>query len=188
MTQRIRLAVILPLLLVISLLSACGFQLRGKMDIASEVSQLAVAGNDRIFVRDLTRALSNNGIQVTDLAAYRLRVLSVNQETGNQSSSSSGNYERLITLKVTYQLETHDGLLLFAPVELTNERYINQNPNQSNAAQSEIDINFKELRQDMIYNTVRRTASIPGAKLEAETHRVREVRRIELERAAELEQ
>ena len=185
MTQSIRLAAILPLLLIISLLTACGFHLRGNLDIASEVSRIAVSGNDRTYIRDLTRALDQNGIQVTELAPYRLRVLDIRQETFEQNRSATGNYENKLTLRVIYQLETADGLPLFTPVTLNAERYITQNQNQNNAAQSETDLAFRELRQEVIYNTVRRTAGISGAALEAEVKRAREAQRLEQERKAE---
>ncbi len=187
MTQSIRLAAILPLLLIISLLTACGFHLRGNLDIASEVSQIAVSGNDRTYIHDLTRSLNKNGIQVTELAPYRLRVLDLRQETFAQNRSATGSYESRLTLRVLYQLETADGLRLFSPVEMNAERYITQNQNQSNAAQSEIDLTFKELRQEMIYNTVRRTAGISGAMLEAEVERALAAQSLELEREAEAE-
>ena len=187
MTQSIRLASILPLLLIISLLTACGFHLRGNLDIASEVSQIAVSGNDRAYIRDLSRSLNKNGIQVTELAPYRLNVLEIQEESTGQNRSATGNYERRLTLRVIYQLQTADGLLLYSPVEMNAERYITQHQNQSNAAQSEIDLTFKEMRQEMIYNTVRRTAGISGARLEAEVERARKVRKLELEREAEAE-
>ena len=187
MTQSIRLAARLPLLLIISLLTACGFHLRGNLDIASEVSQIAVSGSDRTYIRDLSRSLNKNGIQVSELAPYLLKVLDIRQESSGQNRSATGSYERRLTLRVIYQLETADGLPLYSPVEMNAERYITQNQNQSNAAQSEIDLTFKEMRQEMIYNTVRRTAGISGVKLEAEVERAREAHRLELEREAEAE-
>ena len=187
MTPSIRLAAILPLLLITSLLTACGFHLRGNLDIASEVSRIAVSGSDRGYIRDLTHSLNQSGIQVTELAPYRLRILDIRQETSGQNRSATGNYERRLTLRVIYQLETDDGLPLFTPVELTSERYISLDQNQSNAAQSETDLTFRELRQEMIYNTVRRTAGISGERLEAEVERARKAHQLELERAAELE-
>ena len=187
MTPSIRLAAILPLLLIISLLTACGFQLRGNLDIASEVSRIAVSGTDRGYIRDLIRSLNKNGIQVTELAPYHLRILDIQQETSEQNYSATGVFERQLTLNVTYQLETDDGLPLYTPVEMSNERNITLNQNQSNAAQTEIDLTFKEMRRDMIYNTVRRIAGISGAKLEAEVDRVRSAYQLELQRAAEAE-
>lgn len=185
MTPSIRLAAILPLLLITSLLTACGFHLRGSLDIASEVSRIAVSGNDRSYIRDLTHSLNKNGIQVTEQAPYRLRILEIEQQSSAQNRSATGVYEQRLTLRITYLLETDDGLPLFSPVEMSSERYLSLNQNQSNAARSETDLTFREMRQDMIYNTVRRTAGISGAKLKAEAERARKAHQLEQIKAAE---
>ncbi|MCW7554398.1 hypothetical protein NX722_17580 [Endozoicomonas gorgoniicola] len=178
---------ILPLLLITSLLTACGFQLRGQMDIASELSELSVTGSDRTFVRDLRRALSLTGISINDDAPYHLVVTRIKQDTGQRTHSSAGSYEQLLTLKVTYQLETSDGLKLFTPMELSNERYFTRNQNQSNASSNEERIIFNELRQDIINTTVRRVAAMSGASLQQEAERVRKIRKKEQEALEALE-
>lgn len=184
MTQRIRLATIIPLLLMVSLLTACGFQLRGKLDLKSDLSRIAITGDDAQYVRDLTKAFNNNGINVTDTAAYRLRILKVERQTGNQTQPTAGRYEQELTLTATYQLETSDGLILFNPTPLGNSRYISYDQNQSNAAQSEEHIAYKELAQELIYTTVRRVAGISQERLEAEVARARKVRQMEFEQNA----
>ena len=181
MTQRIRLATVIPLLLMTSLLTACGFQLRGQMALNSDLTRIAVSGSDIQYVRDLSKALNNNGITVTDTAAYRLRLLRVERKTGKQTQPTAGRYERQLTLTVTYQLETNDGLALFSPVPLSNSRYISYDQNQVNAAESEENIAYKELTQEMIYTTVRRVAGISQVKLETEVARARKVQQMELE-------
>ena len=172
---------ILPLLLITSLLTACGFQLRGQMDIASELSELSVTGPDRVFVRELRKALSLTGISINDDAPYHLVVTRIKQDTGQRTHSSAGSYEQLLTLKVTYQLETDDGLKLFTPMELSNERYFTRNQNQSNASSNEERIIFNELRQDIINTTVRRVAAMSGDSLRQEAERVRKIRKKEQE-------
>ena len=172
---------ILPLLLITSLLTACGFQLRGQMDIASELSELSVTGPDRVFVRELRKALSLTGISINDNAPYHLVVTRIKQDTGQRTHSSAGSYEQLLTLKVTYQLETDDGLKLFTPMELSNERYFTRNQNQSNASSNEERIIFNELRQDIINTTVRRVAAMSGDSLRQEAERVRKIRKKEQE-------
>lgn len=181
MIRRLHKNSLLPLLLITSLLSACGFQLRGQADIASDLAQLSVTGSDLSFTRDLRRALSNTGIEIRDDAPYRLRLVSLDQDSGQRSRSSAGSYERLLTLTATYQLETNDGLLLFDPMTLGNERYVTQDQNQTNAAQNEERIIFHELRQDLIMTTVRRVAGISGESLRQETERARKVRQMEIE-------
>ncbi len=183
----IRQIAILPLLLLISLLTACGFQLRGQLDIASEVSQLAISGGDLSYVRQLSQALQNNGIEISDNAPYRLQVLDVTQDSDNQARATAGYNEHLLSLKITYRLETADGLQLFEPFKLSSERYITLDQNQVNAGFSEEDINFKELKQDLINTTVRRIGGISGDKLREEEARVRKIRQMKQEKTAETE-
>lgn len=181
MTRSFRTGAILPLILLTSLLTACGFQLRGKIDVASEIAQLSVSGSDIAFVRDLRNALSFAGIEIVDGAHYHLQLIRIEQKTKDTSQGSAGRYERLLTLKATYQLQTEDGLKLFGPIELTNERYMFLDQNQTNAAQNEQNIIYKELRQDLIMTTVRRVAGISSAALTKEEERARKVREMERE-------
>ena len=180
MTQSIRPATIIPLLLMVSLLTACGFQLRGKMDLKSDLVRIALTGSNTQYVRDLSNVLNDNGITVTDTAAYRLHILKLERKTSNQTQPTAGRYERQLTLTVVYQLETSDGLALFAPIPLNNSRYISYDQNQTNAAQSEEDIAYKELAQELIYTTVRRIAGLSQVKLEGEISRARKVQQMEL--------
>ncbi|MGI9277776.1 MAG: hypothetical protein ACR2PT_23370 [Endozoicomonas sp.] len=181
MTRRFRPGTILPLILVTSLLTACGFQLRGKMDIASEIAQLAVSGSDLTYVRDLRRALTGTGIEVTDSAPYKLRLINLERVSGERNLGSAGHYEQLLTLNASYQIETSDGLPLFSVIQLTSERSVSQDRNQANAARNEENIIFNELRQELIMNTVRRIASLSGEALRREEERARKVRQMEQE-------
>ena len=168
-------------LLITSLLTACGFQLRGQTDIASDLAQLSVTGDDLSFARDLRKALSDTGIEIRDDAPYRLKLVALAQDAGQHSRSSAGSYESLLTLTVTYQLETDDGLKLFDSMQLSNERYVTRDQNQTNAARNEERIIFRELRQDLIMTTVRRVAGISGESLRQETERARKVHQMEIE-------
>ncbi|OED50697.1 hypothetical protein ACH42_00790 [Endozoicomonas sp. (ex Bugula neritina AB1)] len=185
MTQRIRLATIIPLLLVVSFLTACGFQLRGKLELNSDLTRITVTGTDIPYVRELSEALNNNGITVTDTAEYRLRILSVDREIDEQTQPTAGRYERQLTFATVYQLELSDGLSLFDPVELSNSRYISYDQDQVNAAESEEKITYKELSQELIYTTIRRIAGISQIKLETEVARARKVQQMELEQNSE---
>ncbi|MGB1271439.1 MAG: hypothetical protein ACPG5T_05145, partial [Endozoicomonas sp.] len=181
MTQRIRPAALFLLLTLSSLLTACGYHLRGKMEVPTELAQLAVSGGNHDIVHLLSRSLESTGIRITNIAPYRLRILDARQNNGQQTQASSGYYEKRLSMSILYQLETADGLPLYQPVELNRERNMTWNQNQANAGESEERIIFKELRQELIATTVRRVASISSDALEAEAERAREVQRLEQE-------
>ncbi|WP_330925768.1 hypothetical protein [Candidatus Sororendozoicomonas aggregata] len=174
MTYCLRQGVVLTLLFTISLLSACGFHLRGRVDINSELKTLSISGSHQHYTRELTRALQVGGITVSDSAPYTVNVIKVDEQTGDQNLLSAGRSEQQLTLKVTYQLETRDKLPLFNPVTLETMRFISLGQNQSNAAQSEKQLTFEELRQILIIQNVQRIANISKRELKAEEDRVRE--------------
>ena len=60
-----------PLLVLIglSLLSGCGFKLRGSYQLSTALSQLSIEGGKRELVERLTGILMDNGITVTDAGA-----------------------------------------------------------------------------------------------------------------------
>ena len=60
-----------PLLVLIglSLLSGCGFKLRGSYQLSTALSQLSIEGGKRELVERLTRILMDNGITVVDAGA-----------------------------------------------------------------------------------------------------------------------
>ncbi len=182
MKNPFRLGSILTLLVTVTLLTACGFHLRGTMDINSDIARLAVAGDDPAYIQQLTRALTNSGIEVTDSAPYRLRVLQVKKDTGKQSHASVGFYERLLKLSIRYRLETQDNLKLFEPVEFSAERYVSQDKNLTNAAQSEQSLVFQELGQELLFRTINQVTAIPGEKLRNEEARVRKIQAMEQEK------
>lgn len=183
MTQRIRPAALFLLLTLSSLLTACGFHLRGQMEVPSELAQLAVSGGNPDIVRLLSRSLESTGIRITNIAPYRLHILDAQQNNGQQTQASAGYYEKRLSMSIVYQLETADHLPLYQPIELSRERYMTWNQNQANAGESEERIIFRELRQELIATTVRRVASISSEALEAEAERAREIQRLELKQA-----
>ena len=165
----------LPLLLAISLLTACGFHLRGQMDINSELANVSVVGNDTGYVRQLTRTLNNAGFHVIPDAPYKINILSVDQKVGERTHSTAGFHEKLLQLKVTYQLATDDNLPLFEPVELTAERYVSEDENLINASASENKLVYEELREDLLFRMMNTLAAMPTDKLQQEVERARKV-------------
>lgn len=161
----------LTLLFAISLLTACGFQLRGHHEINNELTALSVVGRDTGYVRDLTRALESYGIKVEPDAPYRIDILDVAKEVLERTHSSVDGYEVLLQLKVVYQLETRDGLRLFTPTTLTAKRYVSQDANLVNASIAENSQNYRELNNDLLFRIINRVTSIPHEQMQQEIER-----------------
>lgn len=173
MTIRQNFRALVSLFFLTSLLTACGFHLRGKIDVASEISHLSVSGNNIPYIRALKAALGSAGISISPDADYQLNLISLEKNSGRLTSASAGRYERTLTIKASYQLQTRDGIKLFAPIELSNERYMYMDKNQLNAAQSEENYLFKQLERELISTTVRRVAGISSDALIKEETRAR---------------
>lgn len=172
MTYTFRSANMLALLLFTSLLTACGFHLRGTMSGDSEIRQLSVVGNDPVYIRHLSRALERSGIAISDRAQWRIHIISVERDVTQQTVATAGTFEQRIVMSVTYQLQTSSGLPLFSPVQLTRERYLTQNQDTPNATESEQSIILSELRQELIATTLGRIHSLSKAELTGEAERV----------------
>ncbi|WP_299725856.1 hypothetical protein [uncultured Endozoicomonas sp.] len=167
------------LLLMTSLLTACGFQLRGQMNATGDLKQIAIAGEngggESVFSRYLSRAMENSGIDVSADAPYKIHLLEVEQRSEQENVAIADRYEQKINFSVTYQLETMSGLPLFAPVKLNRERYLTLNENTTNASDSEQAVVFNELRQELIAATLMRISSLNKADVEAEVQRMRNI-------------
>ncbi|MDP0588640.1 MAG: hypothetical protein QS748_05365 [Candidatus Endonucleobacter bathymodioli] len=169
----LRLGTSLPLLCVISLFTACGFHLRGKINVNSEIGILAISGSDQIFIRQLAKALSDTGIQIAESAPIRIKIIQLQKSAGERIHGSVGYYQKLLKENILYQIETEDNLPIFSPVEVAVERHVSQDQDLTNAAQSEESITYKELRQDLIFRMVNAVTSISVEKFKEEEIRVR---------------
>ncbi len=166
---------ILTIVLLTSLLTACGFHLRGQVvggNNNSGVKALAVFGGSAAYLRDLSRAIKQNGINVTEQAPWQLRVLHLEEETDRQTTARAS--EQRVALKVVYQLQTSEGLALFAPVTLTKERFLNKHEETTNAREAEQKIDLAELRQELITETLRRLSRLSDADLIKEAKEARQ--------------
>ncbi len=173
MTNTFRSVSMLTLLLLTSLLTACGFHLRGEMGTSSDPKQLSVSGNDPIYIRYLSRAMERSGIDISIKAPWRINVIRVERDVDQMTVASAGYFEQRIAMSVVYQLETSSGLSLFGPVELTRERHLTQNQDTPNASESEQAIILSELRQELIATTLRKIHSLSETELTAEAEKAR---------------
>lgn len=172
MTYPLRSASIMALVLVTSLVAACGFHLRGAITSNSDIRQLAVSGQDTDFIRYFSRALERGGVSVSELAPWRVNILQVERSARQQGVAVGGIFEQRVAISVTYQLQTADDLPLFSAVTVTRERFVTQDENTPNAAESEQTIIFSELREELIAAMLRQVFSHSEAQLVSEAEKV----------------
>ena len=155
--------------------TACGFHLRGTVDIASDLESLSIQSPDREFQRLLTTTLEQTGITVHSQAPYQITVLDLNRKQ-QVASTSGGNivtdYDVIATLK--WQLENAEGLKLTLPRELQQSSTFQRYENQYNASQRELDTIWKDLQQNLATALTRQLAAMSNEQLAELTKKARE--------------
>lgn len=163
----------LAFVLSLSLLSACGFQLRGTAHIDEALQIMSVSGADRSYVDALARALENSGVAINASAPYQIDVLAVNRDTAQQTQAVGQMFEQDATLRVTYQLVTNTGLALFTPMQLQRTRTLTLSQATPNISSAEQNIVFAELQDELIAATLRYLQSLSQQRLDIELARAK---------------
>lgn len=110
---------------LISLLSACGWHLRGQANIppALRILHVEMSAADFTTQKLLTNALKNNNVTLTEDAEYQLRIVSVDSDKRTLSVSSSAKaseYELIETL--VFNMRNAEGQAVTADMEIKSYR------------------------------------------------------------------
>ncbi|WP_163835452.1 LPS-assembly lipoprotein LptE [Spartinivicinus ruber] len=152
-----------------TLVTGCGFQLRGLVEVAPLLSTLKVSTPDNFsqFSRKLVRSLESNNINISDQAPYTLKVLK--HERDRKVASFAGNAqaaEYRVRLSSQYQLENRNGLVIIGPFKANSERVFLHEPNNAAASASEERLITEELDKDIIRQIQQRLAALSNADIE----------------------
>ncbi|WP_196221497.1 LPS-assembly lipoprotein LptE [Sansalvadorimonas verongulae] len=150
------------------MITACGFQLRGTMNVASEIQKLSLQVSDRAFQRTLSESLKQAGITVTSNAPYQIHITSLEHEEATVTTSGGGivtDYD--VTGSLSWQLISNDGLILIPDTLLQQHGTYQRHNNQYNASQSEASDTWNEIQRNLAANLTRRVASLSQEELTA---------------------
>ena len=159
---------IASLLLLALTLSACGFHLRGQMNLPPEMARTHVegVGAHSDLGRDLRRLLEGGGVQVVDSAEQATAILDIiNNRASRRVLSVQGGgkvQEYELVQQLVFSVRTTDGRVLLPPqqLELTREYLFDRNdPLASNSLQGEI---RDEMRRDIVQLLMRRLQALGG--------------------------
>jgi len=148
------------LILILLLVSGCGFHLRGSVTLSADMQILHLESSvgESDILQELRRALNSGNVEVVDSpqpGVYSLglgqeeieeRVLSVN------SNARAGEYELSISIPV--QLRSGQ-VLVFGPEILTIEKVYLADPNNAVAKQEEREIMEEEIRSELAIQILR---------------------------------
>jgi LPS-assembly lipoprotein len=146
--------------LLISLISACGFHLRGTVDLPAGIEPFYIGSgntNDVIYI-ELNNIFNANGLSLTEdpgEANYQLIITTQKPDRRSTAVGIDGRIAEYQLLETaTYKLKDKKGRIASGPIEITERRTLQNNPNQVISTESE----EKLLRTEMKRNLARKMA------------------------------
>lgn len=149
------------ILLTTLLLTACGWHLRGTIDLPANLNSIYVASNDSYSTlsRDLGKAITGNGIALAKSpkeADFTITLLDEREK--RRAVSLGGNAlaaEYEITVEADYRIERRDALALSQETARAARSY-DYNRNEVLGKNEEENIIREELRGELIQHILRR--------------------------------
>ena len=150
-----------------AVLAACGFELRKAPDMAFRTLYTNLPDRSE-FGQLLKRNLkANNQLEIiTDAreierAEVVLELLQELQEKVILSKSSTGTVrEYVLRFRIRFKLRTRDGFELIPDTELVQEREISFSETAALSKESEEQLLYKDMRNDLVQQVLRRLASV----------------------------
>lgn len=156
---------IIALILMTACISACGWHIRGSVDMPKQLSNLYVTATDSkgALVTELRQLLKTNRIKMVEKSAdanYSLYILDENKDrrtAGVGGDELSSAYE--ITLKVNYEihLKNNNQVVKGNAISIRNFNY---NTAAINSATQEELLLDQEMRRDVAQQILRRLSSV----------------------------
>jgi LPS-assembly lipoprotein len=148
----------------VALLAACGWHLRGSVDLPKELSPVFIAGGGTVG-RSLDTRLSSSGVPMTSspaTAGMRIDILSQTRRSRVVAVDENGKalaYELLY--RVRFAVSDGQGRELIAPQELRLERTFDDNPDVSVLGKSlEEGIIYQDLADDIADQVILRLRAL----------------------------
>ena len=151
------------ILLSLTLLSSCGFKLRGNFEMPASMSQVVVDGGDRELVDQLKELLVKSGSTVMDkgaeVATINITKSEFNREvltTGSDGIATSYNFRYLVDFNVT----DADGTVLQEPVSLNQIRNLTYEAGNELAVEEEELFLKEEMEKELSLQIMRRLSRL----------------------------
>ncbi|MBS0453382.1 MAG: hypothetical protein JSS14_18975 [Proteobacteria bacterium] len=145
-------------------LAGCGFKLRQAPEFA--FTSIAMPTNTA-YLAQLKRAIDVTGkLKVLPMAEWEKAdaVFDVLSETRDQlvlSTNSAGQVREMqLFLRVRFKLRSPQGKELIAPSEMTQSRDITYNETAALAKESETQLLYRDMTNDIVQQTLRRLAAV----------------------------
>lgn len=155
------------MLMLMTMLCACGFQLRGSTKLPFKSIYMTFADNSPLGV-ELKRHIRTRGdtivMPTAEGAQAILEVLSQTQEKVILTLNSAGRAsEYILYSKLTFRVRDAQQKELLAPTTITLKRDISYNISQELSKTAEEALLYRDMQTDMVQQILRRLAAIKYA-------------------------
>lgn len=149
----------IPLVLTL-LLSACGFHLRGMINVPKWLNNVAIVvkNNDKQLISILKSQLDGYNIQVNPDEALAKYWLVINQATVQQQiisvGASTNPRQYTLILTIEFMLQTRKGQIVKAPKTVSITRQLTINNDRILGSSDEENILIGEMKQDAVIQII----------------------------------
>jgi LPS-assembly lipoprotein len=159
-----RLRLIIIVFASLALLQACGFHLRGKIDLPERLTSFHVSGDDPELVGELQDALEFSGAEIADskeAASAVLDLINVAFLREVRSVDNRGlatSYD--LKYRVRFKIEENNGEVLLNETTITLSRFLDFDSNQILQAEEEQEFLREDMQRDMVQRIMQRLATL----------------------------
>lgn len=156
-------------IIILSLVSGCGFHLRGSQGVGLSIERIHVSGTNAYgdFVRELKRSLQSGGTEVVEAsgdAPFSLRVMGENttrRAVATTTDITVSEYE--LRMEVDFELLGTGGESLIEPTELVAERIYVFDRTSLVGSSEEEELLKEEMRRDLVRQMIQRVNAVAGS-------------------------
>jgi LPS-assembly lipoprotein len=147
-----------------SLLSGCGFALRGSVNLPQSLNQVAVTGDDLLLVDELKSALRASGASIADAGDAGASVLELTlteYDRDVRTTDADGRATAYnLRYRVGYDVRTAGGDELQINQRVVQKRVLDYDPLQELQSQEEEEFLREEMREEIVLQILRRLSRI----------------------------
>ncbi|WP_299180288.1 LPS assembly lipoprotein LptE [uncultured Neptuniibacter sp.] len=145
--------------LTFSLLTACGFHLRGVQDVSAEKSRVTLIANNASnnLLQSLRQNMKFNGIIETQDAPYQLHILDHRYKRRTVTLNSDSDVDEYeLSVEVTYLIADSEGKPLSSDIRLQRERSYTYDKDAATASSEQESQLKRELYESVAQSILRR--------------------------------
>ena len=150
---------------VLTLITACGFHLRGDLPLAPPLQSMYIQSSDPYgtLVKELEQSLKMSGVKLaaTPPAAQTVLVILHDEPTQKLLSVSGTQQTRQyqLTVTVTFEVNTPSGRTIVPPQALAESRVITIQSNQILGSSNEANLYYQQMRRTLASSMLYRLSS-----------------------------